>query len=122
MKAREEKNKLMEETYKDEFDEQAMRERSEIRNIRAKELEREERLKAVGAKKKKEIRDRERDISEKVALGQAQPTNTELMYDERLFNNSSGMGAGLTHDDDDNVYDKPLFADRTAVNLHTRIR
>lgn len=44
------------------------------------------------------------------------------MYDERLFNNSSGLGVGLLHDDDDNVYDKPLFADRSAVNLHTRIK
>jgi len=40
------------------------------------------------------------------------------MYDERLFNNSSGLGTGLLHDDDDNVYDKPLFADRSAVNKH----
>jgi hypothetical protein len=40
------------------------------------------------------------------------------MYDERLFNNTSGLGTGLLHDDDDNVYDKPLFADRSAVNFH----
>jgi hypothetical protein len=28
------------------------------------------------------------------------------------------MQAGFTHDDDDNVYDKPLFADRSGVNLY----
>lgn len=47
----------------DESEEEEIREREEIRNIRAKELEREERLNAIGARKKKEVRDKERDIS-----------------------------------------------------------
>lgn len=51
-------------------------------------------------------------------MGQAQPTNTDLMYDERLFNQSGGLEAGYAHDDDDNVYDQPLFVDRTAANLY----
>lgn len=40
------------------------------------------------------------------------------MYDQRLFNQSGGLEAGYTHDDDDNVYDQPLFVDRTAANLY----
>jgi len=32
-------------------------------------------MKKVGAEKKKQIKKEERDISEKVALGQAQPSN-----------------------------------------------
>ena len=48
-------------------------------------------MKKVGAEKKKEIKRQQRDISEKVALGQAQPTNQDLMYDQRLFDNAGGL-------------------------------
>lgn len=59
-------------------------------------------------------RAQERDISEKVALGIAKPTqNKEAMYDSRLFNQSSGFAAGFN---EDQAYDKPLFAERDALN------
>lgn len=51
-------------------------------------------MKKVGAERKKQIKKDERDISEKVALGQAQPTNQEMMYDQRLFDNAAGLEAG----------------------------
>lgn len=57
------------------------KQREEIKYIKKREIEREKRLEAAGTKKTKEIRDRERDISEKIALGQAQPTKTEVLYD-----------------------------------------
>jgi len=59
-------------------------------------------------------REQNRDISEKVALGLAKPTQSkESMYDSRLFNQSSGFQAGFN---EDQAYDKPLFADREALN------
>jgi SNW domain-containing protein 1 len=59
-------------------------------------------------------REQNRDISEKVALGLAKPTqNREAMYDSRLFNQSSGFAAGFN---EDQPYDKPLFAERDALN------
>ena len=76
-------------------------------------------MKKVGAQKKKEIKKQERDISEKVALGQAQPTNQDLMYDQRLFDNAGGLEAGNSDSEEDNLYDKPLFADRSAVHAQT---
>ncbi len=76
-------------------------------------------MKKVGAEKKKEIKKKERDISQKVALGQAQPTNQDLMYDQRLFDNAGGLQAGNSDSQDDNLYDKPLFADRSAVHAQT---
>lgn len=51
--------------------------RDMLRYINKREVERDARIKAAGQKKAKEIRDQERDISEKVALGQAQPTITK---------------------------------------------
>ena len=48
-------------------------------------------MKKIGVERKKQIKKEERDISEKVALGQAQPTNKELMLDQRLFDNAGGL-------------------------------
>ncbi|CAK3829495.1 Pre-mRNA-processing 45 [Lecanosticta acicola] len=59
-------------------------------------------------------REQNRDVSEKVALGLAKPTQSkEAMYDSRLFNQSSGFAAGFN---EDQAYDKPLFAERDALN------
>ena len=51
----------------------------------------------------------DRDISETVALGLMKPTKQETMYDERLFNRTSGMNSGFSGEDAYNIYDKPLF-------------
>jgi len=40
------------------------------------------------------------------------------MYDQRLFNQSSGMDTGFGNEDDYTAYDKPLFADRTAQSIY----
>lgn len=69
---------------------------------------------AHGAKKSKITRDRERDVTEKVALGMAQVDRTsgEAMYDTRLFNQEKGLATGFGDDEAYNLYDKPLFAER----------
>jgi len=48
-------------------------------------------------KKTKASRDADRDISEKIALGQAQPTSSEVMFDQRLFNQNAGIDAVTEH-------------------------
>ena len=59
-------------------------------------------------------REQGRDISEKVALGLAKPTQSkETMYDSRLFNQTSGFDAGFN---EDQHYDKPLFAAQDAIS------
>ena len=43
-------------------------------------------------------------------MGQAVPNSTETLYDQRLFNQSAGIGSGFTAQDDAyNIYDKALF-------------
>ncbi|CAL5230031.1 g13476 [Coccomyxa viridis] len=95
--------------------------REEIREERRRERERERRLEAKdahGHKKSKLTRDRERDISEKIALGQANVRSQgEALYDQRLFNQDGGMDSGLAADDQYNLYSKPLFTDRGS-NLY----
>ena len=66
-------------------------ERDQFREIVKRELERERRLEAAAKKKSKGARDADRDISEKIALGQAQPSTQEVMYDQRLFNQTAGL-------------------------------
>jgi hypothetical protein len=56
-------------------------------------------MEAAG-KKTKTTRDRERDVSEKIALGQMpRGAAAEVMYDQRLFNQSEGLSAGFGADD-----------------------
>jgi len=41
------------------------------------------------------------------------------MLDQRLFDNAAGLEAGNSDSEEDNLYDKPLFADRSAVHAQT---
>jgi SNW domain-containing protein 1 len=51
--------------------EEAKKERDAIRHQRKREIERDRRMEVAGKKNSKSTRDEERDISEKIALGQA---------------------------------------------------
>ncbi|KAL5572589.1 hypothetical protein UlMin_022186 [Ulmus minor] len=95
--------------------------REKIREERRRERERERRLEAKDAamgKKSKITRDRDRDISEKVALGMASAGagRGEVMYDQRLFNQEKGMDSGFATDDQYNVYDKGLFTAQPTLS------
>ncbi|PWA35785.1 SKI-interacting protein, SKIP [Artemisia annua] len=83
--------------------------RGNILEERHRERKRERRLEAKDAatgKKSKITRDKDRDISEKVALGMASAGASrggEVMYDQRLFNQEKGMGSGFETDDQYNL-------------------
>ena len=44
------------------------------------------------------------------------------MFDQRLFNQTAGLGQGFGDDEDYNLYDKPLFTDRTAAGIYKNVR
>uniref|UniRef100_A0A5B7AD81 Putative SNW/SKI-interacting protein n=1 Tax=Davidia involucrata TaxID=16924 RepID=A0A5B7AD81_DAVIN len=114
------KDKDVSRESKDEKEERLQREK--IREERRRERERERRLEAKDAamgKKSKITRDRDRDISEKVALGMASTgagRGGEVMYDQRLFNQEKGMDSGFATDDQYNVYDKGLFTAQPTLS------
>lgn len=85
------------------------RERDQMRYDRHKERARDRNLARAAPDKRTKIqRDRERDISEQIALGMpARNTNNEVQFDQRLFNTTKGMDTGYGDDDAYNVYDKP---------------
>lgn len=94
--------------------------RETLRGERRRERERERRLEAKDGptgKKSKTTRDRDRDVSEKMALGMANTgaAGGELTYDQRLFNQEKGMESGFAADDSYNVYDKGLFTSQSAL-------
>ena len=99
--------------YENEAERTARLEREKLRVERRKERERELRMDNMkGARKGKLDRDRERDVSEKIALGMHRGSaklSGEAMYDSRLFNQSEGMDSGFGAEDDYNTYTKPLF-------------
>ena len=96
-------------------------ERNKLRNIRKKEIERDRRIEVAGTKKAKLTRDVDRDISEKIALGQAQPSK-ESMVDARLYNQVTGLETGFKEEEDYDLYDKPLFVDRTNASIYRNIK
>ncbi|KAF3770971.1 hypothetical protein M406DRAFT_228131, partial [Cryphonectria parasitica EP155] len=103
-------------------DDSAVREREEARKERRREEERKLRQSRMGAERRIQVmaREQNRDISEKIALGLAKPTQSkEGMYDSRLFNQTSGFDSGFN---EDNPYDKPLFAAQDAISSIYRPR
>lgn len=103
-------------------DEAATREREQARRERRQEAERQLRQSRMGTERRVQMlaREQNRDISEKIALGLAKPTQSnESMYDSRLFNQTSGLGTGFN---EDNPYDKPLFAAQDAISSIYRPR
>ncbi|TRX89104.1 hypothetical protein FHL15_010021 [Xylaria flabelliformis] len=99
-----------------ESNESEVREREKARAEKRREEERKLRQSRMGTERRIQVmaREQNRDISEKIALGLAKPTaQAESMYDSRLFNQSSGFDSGFN---EDNPYDKPLFAAQDAIN------
>jgi SNW domain-containing protein 1 len=99
-----------------------IREREKARRERQRDEERKLRQNRMGAERRMQVmaREQNRDISEKVALGLAKPTQSkETMYDSRLFNQTSGFNSGFN---EDNPYDKPLFAAQDVINSIYRPR
>lgn len=96
------------------------KERDELRAERHRDRVRDRNLaRAAPDKRSKLQRERERDISEQIALGMPAKTITsgETMYDQRLFNTSKGMDSGYGDDEAYNVYDKP-WRDANSLGSH----
>ncbi|KAJ3056812.1 mRNA splicing protein [Rhizophlyctis rosea] len=120
-----------------------VREREKLRRERAKQREREIRMSHMGQETKQRVLSKryvehlhllesfpahmvsvlqfsgERDISEKIALGLAQPTvSKESMFDQRLFNQDAGLSSGFGAEDSYNLYDKPLFNGSASTAIY----
>lgn len=105
--AREVRAGIKVETTNTEEDDE-VRKRDELRYERHKDRERKRRLEKSG--KSKLTRDKDRDITEQVALGMPSkaPVSHDSLFDQRLFGQTKGLDSGLgTNDDSYNVYDKP---------------
>ncbi|KAL8693483.1 MAG: hypothetical protein Q9218_001714 [Villophora microphyllina] len=103
-------------------DDEAAREREQMRRERRQENEKQFRQARMGTERRMQMiaREQNRDISEKVALGLAKPTqSSESMWDSRLFNQTSGFNTGFN---EDQPYDKPLFAAQDAISSIYRPR
>ena len=97
------------------------RQRNIIRHTIKREAEREHRLSKVSSQKGKMIREKERELQEKLALGQAIETGNNtggLGFDERLVNMDSGLDSGFKGSSNPKLYDKPLFAQQIRHNIY----
>ena len=107
-KAREERAGIKSAANLDKSEE--TREREKLRQERHKDRARERNLARAAPDKRSRLQqERERDISEQIALGMPAKNiiSGEAQFDQRLFNTSKGLDSGFGHEDDYNVYDKP---------------
>lgn len=91
------------------IDRSEVKERQRILDERHRERVRNINIKAVNPERRTKLdRQRERDISEQIALGMAKPSaQSDDVHDQRLYNQASqGLGSGFGEDDDYAVYDK----------------
>jgi len=110
--ARMDRNNVHLETSEDPEEETKRQERDVIREERRRERERDLRIQR---NRSSASRNADRDVSEKIALGQAVPNQTgETMFDQRLFNQTQGIGSGFGEEDGYNIYSKPLFQGSSA--------
>lgn len=107
-------------------DDAARRRRDEIRRDRARERTRERNIARAAPDKRNRLqRDKERDVSERVALGlpAANTGGAGGGYDARLFGQSRGIGSGFGDESDYNVYDKPMRGEQaTSIYRPTRAK
>lgn len=93
----------------EDINDQDVEERMRLREERHRERVRNANIKSsVPGKRTKLDRERERDISEQIALGMARPNTIDKdIHDQRLYNQSAqGIGSGFGEDDEYTVYDK----------------
>lgn len=86
------------------------REREVLRQDRHKERARERNIARAAPDKRTRLqKERERDISEQIALGMPArgPSSNDMQFDQRLFGQAKGLGQGYADDEAYNVYDKP---------------
>ncbi|KAH8336131.1 hypothetical protein KR074_003761 [Drosophila pseudoananassae] len=96
------------------------RERNDLRADRQRERQRDRNLQRAAPEKRTKLqRERERDISEQIALGLPAKSagNGETLFDQRLFNTTKGMDSGYGDDEAYNVYDKP-WRDSNTLGAH----
>ncbi|XP_033735557.1 SNW domain-containing protein 1-like [Pecten maximus] len=97
-------------------------ERDDLRRERQRDRQKDRNLSRAAPDKRSRLqKERERDISEKIALGlpNTGAGSSEVQYDQRLFNQSKGMDSGFGDEEAYNVYDKPWRQDQTiASNIY----
>lgn len=109
-KAREERAGIR--NYSDDEEDDDYRERNQLRQDRNRERQRDRNIQRAAPEKRSRL-ERERDISEEIALGLANPGRSktnEVQFDQRLFNQSKGLASGFGDDEEYSVYDKPWKA------------
>jgi SNW domain-containing protein 1 len=94
-------------------------EREEIRRERQKERQRDRAIQRAAPEKRTQLqKEKERDISEKIALGLPNTGyNTgDVQFDSRLFNSEKGLSSGFGDDEGYSVYDKPWRETESMAN------
>ena len=86
-------------------------ERNQLRALRKKEIENDRKVEMLNNNNKRKFGNKERDINEKIALGENIKGN---LYDNKLYEKNINLNENDNSEDGD-VYDKPLFNDEKNI-------
>ncbi|XP_072032631.1 SNW domain-containing protein 1-like [Amphiura filiformis] len=117
-KAREDRAGIRQQAEADD----AARERDKLRDDRHRDRQRERNInRAAPDRRSKLEKQRERDVSEQIALGlpnRGGRGGDDVQFDQRLFNTSKGLdsGFGAGEDESYNVYSEPWRKDQNIAN------
>lgn len=105
-----------------ETEQEEVRERDTIRQERHRDRERERRMQGAAPSKRNALsKDKERDVSERIALGLPAASSGGGGFDTRLYNQTQGMSSGFKGDDSYDVYDKAFRGEKaTSIYRPTR--
>ncbi len=103
---------------------EGLREREDLRRDRARDRARDRNLARASHETRSKVqRERERDVTEQLALGAGAggrgAKGPDALFDQRLFNQSRGMDSGFAGGEDEhyNVYDRPWKPGQFNVGL-----
>jgi SNW domain-containing protein 1 len=93
--------------------------RESVRREVRRELRRDQRMEAKKQEKGRgSAAEKDRDVSEKIALGQKVAPSKDAQFDSRLFNQAEGLAQGFNQEENYDVYDKPLFKGSSASYIY----
>lgn len=115
------KDRAMARNQVKEEDDEDRRERDKLRRDKLDDIRRERNMVRGRPDKLEKLKhEKERDISEKIALGIAdtKSKNGDTLYDSRLFNQTGGLDSGGIDDETYSAYDQPWRAEGNVHHIY----
>lgn len=115
------KRQKREEMDRSESDSENEENKKLLKQMIMKKVEREAKIENVLKKKNKHLLEMDRELAEKIALGEEIGAQKKLKLDGRLFK-EEGLDSGFRNSEHFKIYDQPLFREKVRTNIYTGVQ